>query len=293
VDYANIPEFCGKQFGMLLAKHVGAEFPEFGDLPQVYEGSYHRNFLEIPEINSFVNLCQPFAAALQDLVSSNSPHSSTMLQAAIQAIARYPPPLPSILCHILFLSFPITSPLIGNLVACIRDSKVKLCAHCCEELENCAMFMGDNPRPLLFARSEFELEYFKGKHSEEIQKITPLGEPCHSPIKYSSKLLQSSLINQQLSQTPIHATQFDENLHHFSISTDFFCGSHLSDKRALFLQKVPMRSLFVHFVNVFFFSIDKSTSRTAGKPCSKLCKLCEFIRRTPLNIFLSTSFKGL
>jgi len=239
-DYANVPEFCGKQFGALLGERIRTQIPKLAELPQVYEELYHRNFLEIPQINSFVTLCQPFAAALQDLLSSDPRHASTLLKASMQAIARFPSPLPSILCHILFLSFPVTSPLVGNLVACIRDAKVKLCAHCCEELENYTLFMRETPLPS-FNRSGFELEYFKGRHADEIPKITPLGEPCHYPIKYSSKLLQSSLINQQTPQAPIHISHLEDHSHPSSISTDFFCGSHSGNKpHTVFLQKTKV-----------------------------------------------------
>jgi hypothetical protein len=261
-------------------------------LPQVHEERYHRDFLEIPQINSFVTLCQPFAAALQDLLSSDPRHASTLLKAAMQAIARFPSPLPSILCHILFLSFPVTSPLVGNLVACIRDAKVKLCAHCCEELENYTLFMRETPH-LSFNRSGFELEFFKGRHEDEIPKITPLGEPCHYPIKYSSKLLQSSLINQQTPQAPIHISHLEDHSHASSISTDFFCGSHSGNKpHTLFLQKVLKKHTWVKnrvILNYLFINYvtDESSSRIACKSCAKLFHECKFIWwSTPLNIFL-------
>eukprot|EP00026_Physarum_polycephalum_P000107 Phypoly_transcript_00107.p1 GENE.Phypoly_transcript_00107~~Phypoly_transcript_00107.p1 ORF type:complete len:2193 (+),score=228.94 Phypoly_transcript_00107:718-6579(+) len=240
-DYANIPQFCGKHFGALLASYTKERLPSFADCRQVYQEIYHRDFLEIPKVNSFISLCQPFTAALQDLLSSNPQHAIVMLNAAMQTIARYPPPLPSVLGHILFLSFPINSPLLTHLVTCIRDTKVKLCAHCWDELENFSLFMGDNPRST-FNRFEFVLEYFTGERECDIPKITPLGEPCHHPIKYSSKLLQSSLINQLVPHAQTYLNHAHEPLQSTSIPGDFFSGSHSDTKhpRALFLQKTKI-----------------------------------------------------
>lgn len=237
-NYAGVPEFCGKQFGTLLAKRVEAKLPAIDQLSTVFEPTHHRDFVEIPQLHSFVSLCQPFTAALQDLLVSNQYHASAMLRVAVQAIAKAPAMLPSILCHILFTSFPITSPLVAELATYIRNNRIKLCIHCMEELEQCAYFINGS-----FSRAGFEVAHFKENHSVELPKIAPLGEPYHKVAKYNSKLLQSTFISQQNAASPTFNANVYE-LSHQLVGKDFFCGSH-SRKRHLgtiFSQKVNLSS---------------------------------------------------
>lgn len=223
-------------------------------------------------MNSFTNLCQPFASALQELHASNKQHSTTMLRAAICAFATFSYPIPSILCHALFLSFPITSPMVVDLLACIRSENIPLCLHCRDELEQAVLFLQKD----FFTRTEFpNLALIKDQSTTDLPKITSLGDPHHLPSKYDAKLLHSTIIDQS-TRAPTHASA-DEPLYQHQVAwKDFFCGSHSLHKQsqAIFSQKVcffffppPSPSSFLllsffsySFITLFFSFIIPSPS---------------------------------
>jgi hypothetical protein len=187
-----------------------------------------------------------------------------MIRAAVWAFSKYPPPLPSILCHALFISFPITSSLVKDLVAIIRDTKVSLCVHCLDESEQCASFFNNEP----IVRSSFEREYFKSQHTE-YPKITQLGEPNHILLKYDPQLLLATIINQN--PPAPHVIHFNEPAKHV-VWKDFFCGSHSREKLLLpiFAKKVLAKNkinpnLNFFFFFFFFFLLDQNSERVSRK----------------------------
>jgi hypothetical protein len=226
-----------------MAKRVLERLPS---PPQItYDNLLHMHLLEIPHMTYFVGLCQPFAAALQDLHKNHANHATSMLHSAIQAFASAPPPVPAIMSHSLFSAFPIASPLVVELIQYIRNAKVKFCHHCVMQLEQYAYFVREHnagtnlQHPPLwnsFHRNQYEVDYIKEQQAD-LPKISPLGNPQHLPLKYDPKLLTQAVIETAPHPTTTTVT-VEPTEQHFSVGSEIFGGELVRRNTPIFSLKV-------------------------------------------------------
>lgn len=225
-----------------MLKKIGSTIPHSPTL--IPNNTLHQDFKLIPNLHSLTAFCQPFASALFDLYEASPEMASQMLGAAVDTSRGSPQLHIAVFCHLIFLSFSVTHPLITCLIEHMQKLQLPFCAHCADEIEAYTCFLRelepDRIPPTLanFATNKIHKEYFKDNEDiSKMPKMQQLGVPNFTSFTYDPKVLQSTFTTK-----PTHSTSNpyrDQPIQASDLGKNFYCGSVAQlNRKSIFEPKV-------------------------------------------------------
>lgn len=243
-SYNNLtaPKFGGSLFGKHMAQHISLKIPT---QPEHWNSNNNNHYTILPFMDSLFEFCLPFAAMLTDLYMYNKQATITFLQSAIEAAGKQV----TILCHSLLISWPISSPVVAELVEIMLKMNIKFCNHCMDEMENysilCKELQSVDVPPVWkkFSKGKIPLEYIKS--GLEIDKrVNNLGE-FSSQMKYSSELLEETFLKEQTKVGQPNTASYQQHQTHIQDITNIYFGARVKNSiEPIFTYKVGFIYLF-------------------------------------------------
>ncbi len=143
-DLINASKFGGSEFGKAIVAHTEVLLLP-GPVPTEKDRLQPEVAYEVyQDVNSLVGLCTPFTNTLRDLHECDPGLAENMLHEAVNNFRSNKKVIPSILCHSLFVTLPISSPLFPMLMGFMRKNNIKYCNHCAQEMEEYCIFLTTN-----------------------------------------------------------------------------------------------------------------------------------------------------